>query len=102
MGWQTFLRGVCFSVAGLMLGLAKLNNPDYNLQGWHSTPLTIAIVIACTLFNVFLTARLPLVEVLVLILHILGVFVIIIRKSAGDEKCAQVEALADHGTFRGG
>lgn len=64
--------------AGLILGLVKLNNPDYNLQGWHSTPLTIAIAIICTLFNIFLTGRLPLVEVLVLILHVLGVFVIII------------------------
>jgi choline transport protein len=40
--------------------------------------LTIAIVAFCALFNVFLAVRLPLTEALVLILHVLGVFVVII------------------------
>lgn len=62
----------------MILGLAVLNIESYSIQPWHTTVLTIAVVTFCTLFNIFLTVRLPLVEVLVLILHILGVFVIII------------------------
>lgn len=38
----------------------------------------MAIVISCTLFNLFCTPQLPLVEVSVFVLHIVGVFVVII------------------------
>lgn len=61
-----------------MLGLATLGSPTYEIQAWHQTLLTICIVVCCALFNVFLAARLPLTEGIVLVLHILGVFVIII------------------------
>lgn len=95
LGWQTFLAGVSFSVvsqerfipvhvltcwlkAGLMLGLAVLGSPEYIIQPWHQTLLTIAIVAFCAFFNIFLAARLPITEAIVLILHVAGVFVIII------------------------
>ncbi|KAL1583342.1 hypothetical protein WHR41_08002 [Cladosporium halotolerans] len=35
LGWQTFLAGVSFSVAGLILGLAVLGSPEYVIQPWH-------------------------------------------------------------------
>jgi choline transport protein len=62
----------------LILGLAVLGNPDYVIQPYHGTLLTMAIVAFCVFFNVFLAVRLPLTEALVLVLHILGVFVVII------------------------
>jgi choline transport protein len=62
----------------MILGLAVLNFESYSIQSWHTTLLTIGVVTFCTLFNIFLTVRLPLLEVLVLILHVLGVFVVII------------------------
>ena len=55
-----------------------LGSPGYEVQPWHQTLLTICIVICCALFNVFLAVRLPLTEAIVLVLHVLGVFVIII------------------------
>ena len=64
--------------ATLILGLAKLNVPEYQIQSWQTTLLTMGIVAFCTLFNIFLAVRLPLVEALVLVLHVLGVFVVII------------------------
>lgn len=78
LGWQTFLCGVSFSVASLILGLATLGSPDYEIQPWHQTLLTICIVACCALYNVFLAVRLPLTEAVVLVLHVLGVFGIII------------------------
>ena len=48
------------------------------MQSWHTTLLTIAIVSFCVFFNTFLAVRLPLIEAIVLVLHVLGVFVIII------------------------
>lgn len=46
------------------------------MQPWHQTVLTIGIVTFCACFNVFLSRRLPLTEVVVLTLHIVGVFVV--------------------------
>ncbi|KAK0342335.1 hypothetical protein LTR91_008381 [Friedmanniomyces endolithicus] len=78
MGWQTFLCGTSFESASLILGLATLNFPEYQIQSWHQTLLTIAIVASCTFFNIFLAVRLPLVEALILVLHVAGVFAVII------------------------
>ncbi|KAM0722080.1 hypothetical protein Q7P37_003006 [Cladosporium fusiforme] len=78
LGWQTFLAGVSFSVAGLILGLAVLGSPNYVIQPWHQTLLTIAIVAFCAFFNIYLAARLPITEAIILVLHVAGVFVVII------------------------
>ncbi|KAI7091319.1 amino acid transporter-like protein [Hortaea werneckii] len=78
LGWQTFLCGVSFQVASLVLGLAVLGNADYDMQPWHTTLLTIGIAGFCTLFNVSFADRLPLVETVMLVLHVLGVFAICI------------------------
>ncbi|KAI6858702.1 amino acid transporter-like protein [Hortaea werneckii] len=78
LGWQTFLCGVSFQIASLVLGLAVLGNADYDMQPWHTTLLTIGITGFCTLFNVLFADRLPLVETVMLVLHVLGVFAICI------------------------
>ncbi|KAI7717591.1 amino acid transporter-like protein [Hortaea werneckii] len=78
LGWQTFLCGVSFQVASLVLGLAVLGNAGYNMQSWHTTLLTIGIAGSCSLFNVSFADRLPLVETVILVLHVLGVFAICI------------------------
>lgn len=59
-------------------GLIVLNNPHYVFERWHGTLLVIAITLLSILFNTFLAKRLPLVEVFILILHICGLFAIII------------------------
>lgn len=64
--------------AGLILGLAVLGSPEFVIQPWHQTLLTIGIVAFCAFFNIFLAPRLPLMEAIVLVLHVAGVFVIII------------------------
>ncbi|KAI6833133.1 amino acid transporter-like protein [Hortaea werneckii] len=78
LGWQTFLCGVSFQVASLVLGLAVLGNADYDMQPWYTTLLTIGIAGSCSLFNVSFADRLPLVETVMLVLHVLGVFAICI------------------------
>ena len=55
-----------------------LNHPDYEGQRWHGTLLVIAITLFSIIFNTFLAKRLPFVEVLILILHVCGLFAIII------------------------
>ncbi|TKA81744.1 hypothetical protein B0A55_01124 [Friedmanniomyces simplex] len=59
-------------------GLIVLNNPDYIFQRWHGTLLVIAIVAFAVLFNTVFAKHLPVIEGLVLILHLLGFFGVLI------------------------
>jgi len=65
-------------VGTMIQGLIALNVPDYTWHNWHGTLLTIAIIGFAVVFNTVLAARLPLIEGIVLILHLAGIFVIII------------------------
>src|SRR5947207_9078300 len=62
----------------MIQGLLILNNPDYMFENWYGTLLVIAITAFCIIFNTFLTKRLPIVEGIVLIIHLLGFFTILI------------------------
>ena len=78
MGWQVYLAGICFMVGSVIQGLIALNNPDYVYQSWHGTLLTIAIIVFSIAFNTILAVRLPLLEGIVLVIHIFGLFAIIV------------------------
>lgn len=78
IGWQVYLAGVCFMVGGIIQGLIALNYPTYVPERWHATLLTIAIIASSIFFNTFLAVRLPLIEGIVLVLHLCGIFAIIV------------------------
>jgi choline transport protein len=64
---------------GCIQGLIVLNNLEtYGFAAWHGTLLTIAVIIFVSLFNTVLAGRLPFVEGVLLILHMAGLFAIII------------------------
>lgn len=65
-------------VGGIIQGLIALNYPNYGFERWHATLLTIAIQSFAVIFNTALAVRLPLVEAIILILHIAGFFGIFI------------------------
>lgn len=85
-------------VAGLIQALIALNNEAYVPERWHQTLLTIAIISSSIIFNTVLAVKLPLIEGksipppvamtvesltrrfagIILILHLCGVFAIII------------------------
>ncbi|KAK3324505.1 amino acid permease [Cercophora scortea] len=78
LGWQTGLASLTFLVGTMIQGLLVLNLPEYGFQAWHGTLLVIAIAAFCIIFNTFLAKRLPMVEGMVLIIHILGFFAVLI------------------------
>jgi choline transport protein len=78
IGWQVYLAGVAFMVAGIIQGLIILNVPSYEPQPFHATLLTIAIISFAIFFNTVMATRLPFVEGAALILHLAGFFAIII------------------------
>lgn len=78
MGWQCAIVSIAYLAGTIIQGLLVLNNPGYDVQRWHGTLLVIAITMFSIIFNTFLAKRLPFVEVLILILHVCGLFAIII------------------------
>ena len=78
IGWQVYLAGVCFMIGSILQGLIALNGENYEWHNWHGTLLTIAVIAFSIVFNTALASRLPLIEGMVLILHIAGFFGIII------------------------
>jgi choline transport protein len=65
-------------VSTIIQGLIALNVSDYVWHNWHGTLLTIAAISFLIIFNTVLAVRLPLIEGIVLILHLTGFFAIII------------------------
>ena len=78
LGWQAGIAGQSFSVGLQIQGLIVLNDATYIPQPWHSTLLAIGAVSVGCIFNTFFARKLPLVETLMLALHILGFFAILI------------------------
>lgn len=78
LGWQTGLASIAFIVGTVIQGLIVLNNPSYVYERWHGTLLVMAIISFSVIFNTFLAHRLPMVEGIVLIVHLLGFFAILV------------------------
>ncbi|KAF2178955.1 putative GABA permease [Zopfia rhizophila CBS 207.26] len=89
-GWQAAIGSIAFLVGGIIQGLIILYEPEtYVFERWHTTLLVIAIICGSFLFNTVLATRLPLVEGVVLLIHVCGLFAVAIplwalapRKSA--------------------
>jgi choline transport protein len=78
LGWQTAAATVSYLAGKQIQGLIKLNNPDYTLKAWHGTLLIWSVLAICLIFNTFFSKRLPFVEGVIVVLHIVGFFAVII------------------------
>ena len=78
-GWQGAIVAIAFWAGTIVQGLLVLNYPDsYTFERWHGTLLTIAFSVFSILFNTILASKLPLLEIVILVLHVFGIFAIII------------------------
>jgi hypothetical protein len=76
--WQTSLAGCAYIAGTLVQGLIIQNlGTAYNFQRWHGSLLTLVFILLAIVFNTFLARKLPLLEVLFVIFHILGVVIFI-------------------------
>lgn len=78
LGWQTGITSTAFLTASQIQSLIVINNPTYEFERWHTTLLVIAVSLCAILFNTFLASKLPIIEAVVLILHIGGFFAILV------------------------
>lgn len=77
LGWQSGAAAGSFVAGTQIQGLLVLNYPNYNYESYHGTLLMIGIGLFAVFFNTVMARKLPLIEGLILIIHI-GAFIGII------------------------
>ncbi|KAL0255031.1 hypothetical protein SLS55_009558 [Diplodia seriata] len=78
IGWQCTVASAGYLSGTLIQGLLVLNYPDYEFQRWHGTLLHIAVILVALFFNTITKPLLPIVELILLGLHVVGFFALII------------------------
>lgn len=91
LGWQTAAATVSYLTGKQLQALIILWNPTYEPKAWQGTLLIWAVLAVCLLFNTFFSRKLPLIEGVIVVLHIAGFFAVIIplwvmgdRSNTGD------------------
>lgn len=92
-GWQAGLLSIAFIVGTVIQGLVVLNNSTYIFERWHGTLLVWAIIAFCAVFNTAVAKKLPVLEILVLVVHIVGLFAIVIPLWVLSPRASPTEAL---------
>ncbi|KAJ4369571.1 hypothetical protein N0V83_005333 [Neocucurbitaria cava] len=77
LGWQTGAANTAFLAGTQIQGLIALNIPDYSFEAWHGTLLVFAVSAFNVVFNTFFVKKLPIIEAVVLFVHILGFFAVL-------------------------
>lgn len=79
LGWQTGAAAGSFLTGTMIQGLLVLNYPStYTYESWHGTLLMIAMGLFSVFFNTVLARKLPMIEALVLLIHIGAFFGILV------------------------
>jgi choline transport protein len=65
-------------VATQVQGIITLNDARYVPEAWHATLMIIAVAAIAILFNTFFAKKLPLIEGVILIIHVFGFFGILV------------------------
>ncbi|PTD12956.1 putative amino-acid permease [Fusarium culmorum] len=78
LGWQVACASSAFIAGTQIQGLIILNNPTYIPHPWHGTLLAIAVAAFTVVFNTLLARKLPLIESIVLVIHIFAFFGVLV------------------------
>ncbi|KAH8701089.1 amino acid/polyamine transporter I [Talaromyces proteolyticus] len=79
LGWHTGIALCSYTVANMLTGLLTINYPEtYDPKPWHGTVLVIAVASTAFVFNTFLAQKLPIIEGMILIIHVFGFFAVLI------------------------
>jgi choline transport protein len=78
LGWQTAAASVSYFIGKLLQGLIVLWQPTWTPQAWQGTLLIWTILFVSLVFNTFFAKKLPIVEGVIVVLHVAGFFAVII------------------------
>lgn len=85
------MPAVAFTGAQQVLAFISICDRSFVIQGWHGALLTMAFVLAAIFFNTYAIGKLPILESLAVVFHIVGFFVFIIiiwAMGPGSGECA--------------
>ncbi|KAK0934200.1 hypothetical protein LTR29_014250 [Friedmanniomyces endolithicus] len=78
LGWHASLAGTCYAAGQQVQAFMVLANPQFAIQTWETALLAIAVVVVAVGFNTVLYRKLPIVEGIVMIVHVFGFFAFVI------------------------
>ncbi|KAK0937294.1 hypothetical protein LTR29_011117 [Friedmanniomyces endolithicus] len=78
LGWHASLAGTCYAAGQQVQAIIVLANPQFAIQTWETALLAMAVVVVAVGFNTVLYRKLPIVEGIVMIVHVFGFFAFVI------------------------
>ncbi|CDM32283.1 hypothetical protein DTO013E5_3522 [Penicillium roqueforti] len=78
LAWQAGAASGSFLTGTIIQGLISVRNPDYDPQGWQGTLFVFAMVLVIYIVNVYGSDVMPVLNNLLMILHVVSWAVIII------------------------
>ena len=78
LSWQAGAASGSFLTGTIIQGLLTVNKPDYIPTRWQGTLFVFAMVVIIWVFNIYGAKALPLIQNLLLVLHIFTFLIIII------------------------
>ncbi|KAK0927720.1 hypothetical protein LTR29_017549 [Friedmanniomyces endolithicus] len=78
LGWQSAMPLISYTAAQQIIALIATCQADFVWQGWQGALLTIAFVVFAILFNMFAINKMPLIEGLVVTIHLFGFFAFVV------------------------
>lgn len=78
IAWTAAPTAAIYLAASVLQSTIAMNIPSYDPKGWHITLIMWAILLVCTVLNTWLGMILPVIEVLILLVHVLGFFAVLV------------------------
>ena len=78
LGWQAGSAAGCYLAGTEIQGLVVLTQADYDPQRWHGSLIAISLVFFSLSINTILARHLPVIEGVILLLHIFGFIAILV------------------------
>lgn len=99
--WQALIATTAYSSAVIILSMVNIYHPSYQQENWHQSLLMIGVGLLGTLMNTYGAKRLPILEGIVLVVHIFGFFCIIIPLWVLSPKAPASEVFGTFDNFGG-
>ncbi|RAH67844.1 choline transport protein [Aspergillus aculeatinus CBS 121060] len=78
IAWTAVPTGAVYVAGSILQNAVAMKRPDYEPEGWHVTLIMWGILLICAILNTWLGMILPVLEVFIGIVHVLGFFAVLI------------------------
>ncbi|KAJ5707298.1 amino acid transporter [Penicillium malachiteum] len=78
IAWTAGSTGTIYTAGSIFQSTFAINHPNYDPKGWHVTLIMWGLLLICSIFSMWLGMILPVLEVFIGIVHVLGFFAFLI------------------------